>query len=288
MNLTIFNIGHAFSIGLCLLILSSRCATAEDALLTAQERVLLVQFITDNDEGDKEMIWPTQRTSSSESKASVGHRNRRHPEYKYVLWPFDHWLNACKVENSKSTHKAKEHALAWLGKIVAPSMIPSDVAEKLVALKDVPTNSINWGEKSNVDLIIGQFFDQSPKWQMQETGSRLNILIIPELGIRKEQTLENFAIESLKTYFNLTAPEKESLKVTSNEQSGLVYGSMVIDPPYPNGMDDKDKGKWVRLHLRHWWVPVNFCSNGRYVFFSMYELDDPWQFIDAVYDPDRF
>lgn len=266
-------------------------AVDRGAILTDDEKTSLMHFITDGDAVAKEIIWPTQRRTLSigpEAYTDWPHHIRLHMEYRYALWVSELWFNNCQIKEDRNVRENKVRSVEWLRKIAVHTLIPNDINERLIALKDVPANSLEWGKQANVDLIVCQRFDQNPKWEVQETGQKINFLIVPELGIKEGQTLKDFAAEAAKTYLNLTPDERESLKVTATEQAGLVFGSMVVAPPYPEGLDEKDKGKWYGAHLRHWWRPVHFCSNGRYVFFKIFEFEDTWQLIGGSTDPNRF
>lgn len=213
-----------------------------------------------------------------------------HPYLMDILLPEQ--LDAARIPVSSVPERTTKEAAVWIRRVIEAKWLPPNIEGKLLALKDVKqwekrdTNGVLISERIG-DFLALEYEVSGYAVHVQESGVSVSLRV----DFRQPRSVGDdpgaFIRECLRDFLNLSEDQVSQLQGDVKQESPVYYGYLrslrVIEweltlrklaVQRPSGQSFEMNGELEeRARQRQWWDRVRVCTDGRFFFVSVTEVE---------------
>ena len=199
-----------------------------------------------------------------------------HSAYLKAIWPSADELTRYRVSLSVVPPAVVEGAASWIRRIVKERWVPTEIDEKLIAMKDwkrrgrrVYPGRVAFGV--TVDALITEYTLGGYNFQIQDDGKTLGVLVFPlKPNGATPPTIEEYVTRSISKFLNVPPPKTGSLEYRlKHSQLGdnnkIYHGTVWCE------WDEEKNSNFEASKSQTWWNRMSVCTDGQFIFFSIPE-----------------
>jgi hypothetical protein len=195
--------------------------------------------------------------------------------YLKAIWPNGGELARYGVSLSVVPPSVVEGAASWIRRIVKERWVPTEIDEKLIAMKDwkrrgrrVYPGRVAFGV--TVDALMTEYTLGGYNFQIQDDGNHLGILVFPLKPDGAAPSIKEYLTGSIAKFLNVPPPKTGSLEYTlKHSQLGenirIHYGTVWCE------WDAQRNSSFEASKSQTWWNRMSVCTDGQFIFFSIPE-----------------
>ena len=198
-----------------------------------------------------------------------------HGAYLKAIWPSGGELARYRVSLSVVPPAVVEGAASWIRRLVKEGWVPTEIDEKLIAMKDwkrrgrrVYTGRVAFGVI--VDALMAEYTLRGYNFQIQDDGKTLGVLIFPLKPNGAAPSIEEYVTDSICKFLKMPPSKLGSLEYTlKHSQLGdnnkIYYGTVWCE------WDAQRNSSFEASKSQTWWNRMSVCTDGQFIFFSIPE-----------------
>ena len=195
-----------------------------------------------------------------------------HSAYLKAIWPNGGELARYGVSLSVVPPSVVDGAASWIRRIVKERWVPTEIDEKLIAMKDwkrrgrrVYPGRVAFGV--TVDALMTEYTLGGYNFQIQDDGNHLGILVFPlkpdgaAPSIKEYLTGTEYLTGSIAKFLNVPPPKTGSLEYTLKhsqlgENNRIHYGTVWCE------WDAQRNSSFEASKSQTWWNRMSVCTDG--------------------------
>ena len=197
-----------------------------------------------------------------------------HSAYLKAIWPNGGELARYGVSLSVVPPSVVEGAASWIRRIVKERWVPTEIDEKLIAMKDwkrrgrrVYPGRVAFGV--TVDALMTEYTLGGYNFQIQDDGKTLGVLVFPLKPNGEAPSKEEYITDSISKFLKMPPSKLGSLEYTlKHSQLGenkIYYGTVWCE------WDAQRNSSFEASKSQTWWNRMSVCTDGQFIFFSIPE-----------------